>query len=65
MHVGCRSPEDVSLPGSIAIYNLANSNSANSAKLVAAGAREVLQAIVANPASSADAVKYAKKALSI
>ena len=62
MHAACRSP-DVAQVGSLAIYSLASSNSENKTKLVAAGAREVLQAIVADSLSSTDAKNGAKHAI--
>ena len=62
MHAACRSP-DVAKAGSHAVYNLAYSNSETKAKLVAAGAREVLQAIVADSLSSTDAKNKAKDAI--
>ena len=61
-HVTFNSP-DVPRVGSRAVFNLAISSPANKAKLVAAGANVVLQAIVSRPSSSADAKKRAKDAL--
>ena len=49
--------------GSLAICSLAISNSENKMKLVAAGVREELQAIVADSLSSTDANNAAKDAI--
>ena len=61
-HIACQDP-DVSLQGSIAIYNLARSYPDNRARLLAAGASEVLQAIVEHTSSSTDAKQNAKDAI--
>ena len=64
-YTSCRRP-DLFLHGSVAVQNLASSDptGSNKAKLVAAGARGALQAIVLHSKSSAAAKNGAKQALS-
>ena len=61
-HATCRT-KDVALYGAWAIFNVAWSDRAIQQRFVAAGARAVLQAIVADPASSAQAKENAREAL--
>ena len=61
-HATCRT-KNVALFGARAILNVAWSDRAIQQRFVAAGARAVLQAILADPASSAEAKEKAREAL--
>ena len=61
-HATCRT-KDVALQGAWAILHVAWTDRAIQQRFVAAGARAVLQAIIADPASSAESQGKAREAL--